>query len=553
MLADLIHSRRIQNIRTHTPSIISKNYLLLVLVGAASLSLLLYWLAFVQPYGLIPWRHYNQLDLQRISLAHPAARWYLLLAFVEQSLVYLIAWRAARELKGRAAWLVVLGGALAMGLLLLFMFPLGADDVFDNIMHGRIVTVYRANPYVQFIAQYGRDPIQPYVGWPYAPSAYGPLWEMLAGATAWLTNRLAGADVVANVLAFKLIGGLFLAGSVGLVAGIVRRVSPERALQATLLLAWNPVVLYETMGNGHNDIVMVFFVLAAVWALLTRRHTLAILALMAGGLIKFMPVLLIPAAGLIALRDLPDLRARARFVLIGAALSLALVVAAYAPFWQGPRVLSLLRREQLYTTSWATVAYEYLARLWNPARAASVVSKVALGWTALFAIAMGFRAFWDRGWDSFARSAFYTFIFFLMVTVPWFQNWYSLWPLGLAVVMQPGRAARLGYVFAFATLSKPFIFGPMFIWPIPIPPEYWRELRLGPAVMAVPLAYALWAVGDEVRCRVGHALGRPKAVGPTKDSSGSPALSGNLARSQQEYGNENARSCDSQSRGGPAS
>jgi len=507
MLSDLINSRRIQSFRARTQGIITEHYLLLVLAGAASLSLLLYWLAFVQPYGLIPWQDYNQLDLQRISLAHPAARWYLLLAFAAQSLIYLLARRVVRELKGPAAWIVVLGGALAMGLLLLFLFPLGADDIFDNIMHGRIVAVYRANPFVQVIAQYGRDPLRPYVGWPYAPSAYGPLWEMLAGATAWLTDRLAGADVVANVLAFKLVGGLFLAGSVGLVASILRRVNPQRALEATLLLAWNPVVLYETMGNGHNDIAVVFFILATAWALLTRRHILAILALVAGALIKFVPVLLIPAAGLIALRDLPDGRARARFLVIGAALALALIVVAYAPFWQGPQVLSLLRREHLYTTSLPAAAYAYLARLWNPERAAGAISKVTYAWTVLFAIGMGFRAFWDRAWDSFVRSAFYTLMFYLMVTVLWFQNWYSLWPLSLAVVLPPGRAARLGYVFAFATLSKPFVFGPMFLWPVPMPPEWWRELRLGPAVMAVPLAYAVWAAADELRCRVRRCLG----------------------------------------------
>src|SRR5512133_3697037 len=135
MLTDLIKSRRIQRIRTRTEAIVGEHYLLLVLVGAAVLSLLLYWQAFVSPYGLISWQHYCQLDLQRISRAQPSARWYLLMAFVVQSLVYLLAWRAVRELNGRAAWLVVLGGGLAMALLLLFMFPFGADDVFDNIMH----------------------------------------------------------------------------------------------------------------------------------------------------------------------------------------------------------------------------------------------------------------------------------------------------------------------------------------------------------------------------------------------------------------------------------
>ena len=70
MLTDLIKSRRIQRIRTRTQAIVGEHYLLLVLVGAALLSLLLYWQAFVSPYGLISWQHYSQLDLQRISRAN---------------------------------------------------------------------------------------------------------------------------------------------------------------------------------------------------------------------------------------------------------------------------------------------------------------------------------------------------------------------------------------------------------------------------------------------------------------------------------------------------
>jgi hypothetical protein len=122
----------------------------------------------------------------------------------------------------------------------------------------------------------------------------------------------------------------------------------------------------------------------------------------------------------------------------------------------------------------------------------------------LFGIAMAFRAYRDPKWDSFARSSFYTLMFYLLVTIPWFQNWYSLWPLGLAVVLPPGRAARLGFIFAIATLSKPFIFGPIFLWPIPTPPEPWRELRLGPAVMAVPLVYALWGIANEAHRHLGN-------------------------------------------------
>jgi hypothetical protein len=56
------------------------------------------------------------------------------------------------------------------------------------------------------------------MGWLGATSAYGSLWEMLAGVTA----RLAGTSIVANVVASKLLSGSFLAGCAALVTAILR-------------------------------------------------------------------------------------------------------------------------------------------------------------------------------------------------------------------------------------------------------------------------------------------------------------------------------------------
>jgi hypothetical protein len=64
--------------------------------------------------------------------------------------------------------------------------------------------------------------------------------EALAGIAA----RLVGDGVLANVLAFKLLGGFFWADSVGLVALILRQVAPQPVLAGVILLAWNPVILY---------------------------------------------------------------------------------------------------------------------------------------------------------------------------------------------------------------------------------------------------------------------------------------------------------------------
>jgi alpha-1,6-mannosyltransferase len=493
-----IFDTALQQIRSRVQAPVAARYANLVLASAAIGAVLLYWIALVQPYNLLDLYDRPLLDLYRISKEDPAARWPMLWALLAVGVFYWLGWRAAQRAQGRLAWVIVLGGALASATTLLFLFPFGAADIFDNIMHGRLLGIYWHNPFYAVAQQFPDDPFRPYMAWPGHPSAYGPLWELLAaGAT-----RLTGDGIVANVIVFKLIGGFFLAASTLVVMAILHRFAPERALAGVVLLAWNPIILYETLGHGHNDIAMVFWILLSVWLLLSERYTLAILALLVGALIKYIPLLMLPAAGLIALRNLPDWRARLRFVTITALLAIGLVLLAYSLFWRDLYVLSIGRRSQLFTTSIpALLHYNWLAPWLGKELSGVWISGVAAGLTALFALWQGVQAWRDQSWISFPQAAFNILMFYLLVTCLWFQSWYALWPLGLAALLPPGHAARLAALFGYAVLSKQFIFEPMWLWIKPFPAQDWRELRLGPAVLAVPWIYSLIAIWDSRRKR----------------------------------------------------
>ncbi|MGD8627423.1 MAG: hypothetical protein PVJ34_23015 [Anaerolineae bacterium] len=464
---------------------------LLLLAGLSVLNAGVYWLLFVGPWNLPELYRRRLYDLRRLSIDDPLARWQLLAGFVLLALLYWLGWHAASRSRGRMAWVLVVTGAAISGTILLFLYPFDAADVFDNIMHGRILGLYGANPFDQVPADFKGDPFYRYTAWRDFPSAYGPGWEFVAAATA----RLAGDGIVANVLAFKIVGGLFLAGCIGIVAALLRRTVPERALAGTLLLAWNPLILYETLGQGHNDVAMLFWILAAVWWLARGRHTLSALALVAGALFKFVPLLLLPAAGLISLRMLPDRRARLRFVATTACAAAVMVVLAYAPFWQGLETLGVEHRRELFTSSLPAAAYALLQTPLGKEQAASHVSLAAASITALFALWQAVRAGRTPSWQAFARAAFNISIFYLLLTCLWFQQWYMVWPLGL-VPLLPTGLAWWGISVGFAVLAKPLIFEPVWLWTHPSPDRSWLEVRLGPSVLAVPwllTLVALWA------------------------------------------------------------
>jgi hypothetical protein len=236
-----------------------------------------------------------------------------------------------------------------------------------------------------------------------------------------------------------------------------------------------------------------------------------------GALFKFVPVLLLPTAGLISLRALPGSRARWRFAAVTACAAVILVVLAYAPFWRGIEILGLELRRELFTTSLPAVAHALLEEPLGKERAASAVSLVAAVITALFALWQGVRASREPSWQSFVQAAFAVLLFYLLVTCLWFQQWYAVWPLGLVPLLPAGHLAWLGVSFSFAVLAKPLIFEPLWLWPHPQPDRSWLELRLGPAVLALPWLLALGALWRGWQAR---SPGRRLVSKPANDSRG---------------------------------
>jgi hypothetical protein len=451
-------------------------------------SLVIYILAFTLPANLLTLYGRVFLDAHLLHDAGDPAYLRMMLAFVGLAFFYVVGMRAASQAKSRAAWIIVIGGTLAFILVLLFMAPFDALDIYDNIFHGRITGVYGGNPFRQVIADFPRDPFFVYTPWKSSPSAYGPLWEMLAGLTA----RLAGNDIRVNVLAFKSLAGIFQLAGVAVLVAFLHRKAPEKALSGALLLGWNPVLLYETWGNGHNDFAMAFWILLAAILISQKRYTWATLSLVAGALVKFIPALLIPAALVVGWRGLVMPRLRFRFLAGTLLAALLVILAAYLPFWNGSMSLIISRRMDLFTTSIPSVIHGFLTPVLGSDGSAILVSLVALLVLAGFTLHRSILVKEQDPARDFTSTAFTILAFYLMVTCLWFQQWYSLWLIGLAPLLpQPSR--RLALVFGFWVLTKQFVFGPLIV---PIMSDHpstaiWLEPVLTLSILGVPWGMAV--------------------------------------------------------------
>ena len=222
---------------------------------------------------------------------------------------YVAAWRAARRLRptpGRLTFVLVL--ATLGSVVLLPAYPLLSDDIFYSIFCGRIIAHYGQNPFLQPPAHFAPNPFLRYTGWQESTMPYGPLWALLSGGL----SKLAGDSLLVNVLAFKGLEAVAHLASAVLIALLLRRLRPERVLAGTVLWAWNPLVLIESAGHGHNDGVMVALILLALVCVVYRRPAWALPVLVLAATIKFAALVLLPLTVVYAARSYANWPARLR-------------------------------------------------------------------------------------------------------------------------------------------------------------------------------------------------------------------------------------------------
>ena len=354
-------------------------------------------------------------------------------------------------------WLLVtaVGFGLAFNLVLLSMYPADAADVYDNIIRGRMSAIFGLNPLKDTPNQEKQDPFYQFSAWRNVPSAYGPVWEMVAQASVRAVNN---SDRNANVVAFKLVGAIGYCITTLFIALALFRIAPRRILIGVYLWMWNPLAVYMTAGIGHNDALMATCILGAVYFVSRRWYVAGTLAAVLGALVKFIPVLLLPLIVVVAFRTL-GWRRWLRYLAVSGILGGVLVIGAYAPYWHGWETLRTERRALMYTGSVATVVREFLIPvLDNAAINASPTSTpvtnalLANGTIVLIGLAyIGQLVYLWRTPDpsTLIRVAARLLLVYLLVASLWFHGWYVIWVLPLVALLEDTPMRRLVMIFSY--------------------------------------------------------------------------------------------------------
>jgi hypothetical protein len=389
---------------------------------------------------------------------------------------------------------LVLGFMAVFGLALLFVYPATAADVFAYVAQGRLVALHHDNPFTTAPADHSADAVVGYLAFPREPTQYGPLWVALTAAISLVAGARPdqlGRSFAEEVLLYKALGAAALIIGSGLVYAVARRLGATRgrATAAAYVFGWNPLLLWEMVGNAHNDGLMVLGGLGACLALATRRYVLVLPALALGALVK------VPVVALAPLLALLTARRSWRQTVLGALLAAALVAAAYAPFWVGPATLTFLQRGDLFTASLASCLMYLLEPGFGQQQAAAVARNTVFALLVVAVCPIFWRAWRARTDRDAVGLAYPLMLAVLLLGVTWFQAWYLVWPLALAAPLASAARDREVALLGLGGLGTYLVF--IYLWVMGALPNTQVVIQLAAYAALVGPLLAGWLVAAE--------------------------------------------------------
>jgi alpha-1,6-mannosyltransferase len=340
-----------------------------------------------------------------------------------------------------------------------------SDDVFAYAAQGKMQVAYDLNPLVDPPAAMGNDPLVNLSPWKDIPTTYGPVWLGVTKGVAAVVQPLGGRPV-AYLLAFKLLNvGLLLAG-IAMVWAIANRLgwSVERSRAACVLFGWCPLMLFDIVGSAHNDMLLVLFILIAIWLHLRGWWALAVGALMLGGLVKLSGFFLLPAYGVLLWRESNEWKEGVRRVGTAGGVATAVGVLAYSPYAYDGLLKGLASNPLVgaFGPSMGLSVRQGLVDLGMTLRGHGTPSDLtvegamaALQWPIwngaliLWAVAALGISLSARDFPTLIRSWALILFTYLVIGSIWFMPWYITWLVPMLALLPAGHLRRAIVLFAW--------------------------------------------------------------------------------------------------------
>jgi hypothetical protein len=225
--------------------------------------------------------------------AHRDNRFYPLLIFLLISgipFAFAVWWTfRCKKFPSNTLLVIFIGAVLFRAILVPLDPPRLSTDIYRYIWDGRLqgagINPYLYLPVDSRLVRFRDDSIYPNINRKeYARTIYPPVAQFFFFLVTRLTQSVPG---------FKCVLVLIDVVTVGLIAATLRAVG--HPAERVIVYAWHPLPIFEFGASGHIDALMICFIALALFARAHRKFGAAGFALAAATLVKFIPIVLLPA------------------------------------------------------------------------------------------------------------------------------------------------------------------------------------------------------------------------------------------------------------------
>jgi hypothetical protein len=401
--------------------------------------------------GVATFSLYGASELLESAIAHPSAGdglqrqgllyalYLLVTAGILGSYGAILAIGCRGELARRQPRALALGMACVLQVVLAVLPPQLSQDILTYTAQG-LLGMHGHNPMAEpataaRLALHATDLAA--AGWrdddTFTP--YGIIWTWIEMGMA----RLAGGSVPITVLLLK---GVALAASLltaFMLGRLLERVAPRMKHLGVLAYLWNPLLLVELAGEGHNDALLLLCAITTLSACAAGRPGVSVLAQLCGVLTKYVTILLLPPQLVYLWRTRQGGRARLILeMLAGMLIAGALAAVLYAPVWIGLQSFTGLAQQATPMSSaslFGMINWALRRSPLMPLAGGIAMAAVALPTVALIAwISLGVRDIADL-----TRAFAWIAVLYVLVTAPVYWPWYTCLPVMLLLAADPRR------------------------------------------------------------------------------------------------------------------
>ncbi len=335
---------------------------------------------------------------------------------------------------------------LLFGFIIFISYPILSTDIFSYIFSDRIATVYHQNVWQVVPLTHDNDPFAIMADWKNTTRVYGGVNQLIYTGP----SLLGGNNLPLLVVLYKLVSTIFALGIFFILYLLLRNTEKNKNKLARdmRMLLWNPLFLLELFGSGHNDSIMIFFTLLALYFYNKKKLLLTGVALALAVQVKLIPILLFVFV-IVSLLQKKAYRDGTLFVT-------SFILINSISFWlMGVSPITFAQRVSYN----AGVYWQSLPNLLR-----YIYPNINMVFTVSFILIFCLLVIYQI--RSKQKSLFiyaYSLVFYLFCFITAYWNWYALWVLTLIPLLQNTRFRFFILLFSFTSLmAYPF---------------YWLSLR----------------------------------------------------------------------------